>query len=558
MTSTADFVLEQLLHLEIEQWQVFRAQTMPNSGRYRRMQVILSEAQRSHDLLSLQPRVGKFKGKSLVLLTSFLVEIMILTPNALLAQNSQARTAVGGKAFPKGISVEAAMIHDCVPEDSSSVIWRARAGSQVASTVAGGGRIFVATNNERPRDSFLKEDRGVLMCFNTNGTFLWQSSHPRLSKRSFDLPGSPIHCQPSLDGKRVYYLSNRGELVCLDSNGFLDGKNDGPFSGEERQASIDADVIWKLDLVGELGVERRDAHDVGTPISSPLVVGDVVYCLTQHGHHDTLKEENSANHQRRSQSAPSFLGADKITGRILWTSSLPSGQIAYGQWSSPVAALAGGREQIIFPSGDGNLYAFDSAANQVYRFLNLRTISAASRDAGSPIVNQEGIVDWVPLARPTVSSNYLIIGCNWDFEFPGKCPIAAFDLRNQTETNRPIWTFYNDDFMSTFSPALVRNGLVYVLGWRGTLFALALATGKEVWRCDLNDGRASFWGELSTSGDRLFVTSETMLTVFSMGEDAKCLARYRFNGFNPTTPVFEDGILYVGCGDYLYAIRRDD
>jgi hypothetical protein len=47
-----------------------------------------------------------------------------------------------------------------------------------------------------------------------------------------------------VEGKRLYYVSNRGELVCLDTEGFLDGKNDGPFQDETYKGSIDGDIIF--------------------------------------------------------------------------------------------------------------------------------------------------------------------------------------------------------------------------------------------------------------------------------------------------------------------------
>jgi len=59
---------------------------------------------------------------------------------------------------------------------------------------------------------------------------------------------------PNRGGKRLYYVNNRAELVCLDTEGFLDGKNDGPFQDETRKGPTDADIIWKLDMMKELGV----------------------------------------------------------------------------------------------------------------------------------------------------------------------------------------------------------------------------------------------------------------------------------------------------------------
>ena len=34
----------------------------------------------------------------------------------------------------------------------------------------------------------------------------------------------------------------------------MDGENDGPFTSETSQGAQEADVVWKFDMMGELGV----------------------------------------------------------------------------------------------------------------------------------------------------------------------------------------------------------------------------------------------------------------------------------------------------------------
>ena len=213
---------------------------------------------------------------------------------------------------------------------------------------------------------------------------------------------------------------------------------------------------------------------------------------------------------------------------------------------------------MIFPGGDGYLYAYFSASGKIERAIDLRTIAGINEPQGAAEGQLASIPDWVPVASPTIISNLLLIGCNWDFERPGKCPLAAFDLRDRGASRRPKWTFKTDEFESTFSPVVVQDGIAYVLDWKGILFALALDTGTELWRSRLNDGRASLHGELYTAEGKLYVATESMLSVFSQGLHATCLGRYQFDGANPTQPVVEKGVIYVGCGDFVYAIRDQD
>src|SRR5262249_10474464 len=56
----------------------------------------------------------------------------------------------------------------------------------------------------------------------------------------------------------------------------------------------------------------------------------------------------------------SFLAVNKNTGKPAWQSNLPGGGILDGQWGNPAVAEVGGKKQVIFPGGDGWLYAFEA------------------------------------------------------------------------------------------------------------------------------------------------------------------------------------------------------
>ena len=64
-----------------------------------------------------------------------------------------------------------------------NVKWVARLGSQsYGNPIVADGKVFVGTNNERPRDPKQPGDRGVLMVFReSDGEFLWQHTHEKLA-----------------------------------------------------------------------------------------------------------------------------------------------------------------------------------------------------------------------------------------------------------------------------------------------------------------------------------------------------------------------------------------
>src|SRR6266436_6058086 len=125
-----------------------------------------------------------------------------------------------------------------------NVKWVADLGSQsYGNPVVAGGMVFVGTNNEGMRDPKQPGDRGVLMAFKEDtGEFLWQQTHEKLtSGRANDWPYQGVASSPIVEGNRLYYVSNRGVVWCLDINGFANG-NDGPVKDEKLTGPHDADV----------------------------------------------------------------------------------------------------------------------------------------------------------------------------------------------------------------------------------------------------------------------------------------------------------------------------
>ena len=69
----------------------------------------------------------------------------------------------------------------------------------------------------------------LLLCFDIkDGKFLWQHSSEKLpTGRVHDWPLQGVCSTPLVEGNRLWFVTNRGEVRCLDTEGFYDGKNDG-------------------------------------------------------------------------------------------------------------------------------------------------------------------------------------------------------------------------------------------------------------------------------------------------------------------------------------------
>ena len=215
----------------------------------------------------------------------------------------------------------------------ANVKWVAALGSQsYGNPVVAGGMVFVGTNNDGLRDPRQGGDRGVLLALReTDGEFLWQMTSEKLTAgRVNDWPFQGVASSPLVHGDRLYYVNNRAELVCLDTQGFRDGENDGPFKEEAFRSEKDGDVVWKFDMIAEVG---SFPHNLAN--SSPVSFGDLVYVSTANGH-----DESHVNVP--SPGAPSLVAVHRATGKLVWKDADVGPRVLHGQWSSPTVARIGG------------------------------------------------------------------------------------------------------------------------------------------------------------------------------------------------------------------------
>jgi outer membrane protein assembly factor BamB len=265
------------------------------------------------------------------------------------------------------------------PKTGKNIKWVARLGSQTyGNPVVYNGKVFVGTNNgggwiaRYPFDY----DLGALLAFDIkDGKFLWQHSNEKLpTGRVHDWPEQGICSAALVEGDRLYYVTNRGVVTCLDTEGFLDGENDGAVQNEEEAAKTrlevikksnaknkdelavydmnkEADVVWAFDMMKELGVSQ---HNMAS--CSLTDAGNLLFVCTSNG-------VDVEHNYIPAVEAPSFFVMDKKTQKVLWTDKSPGANILHGQWSSPAYGVLGGVPQLLFAGGDGWLYSFAPAGD---------------------------------------------------------------------------------------------------------------------------------------------------------------------------------------------------
>ncbi len=445
----------------------------------------------------------------------------------------------GGSPARNMVSGETNIVSEWDTESGESIKWSAQLGSQTyGNPVVIGGKVFVGTNNQAVRNPKLTGDRGVVMAFRqSDGEFLWQAAHAKLpSGRVNDWPQQGICSGPFVEGDRVYYISNRCEVICTDAEGYRDGENDGPFVAEEHTSEIDEDIIWRYDMMDELDVFP---HNLAT--CSPLVVGDLVFTVTANGVDETHINVPSPD-------APSFIALNKKTGELVWEDASPGEDILHGQWSNPAYAVINGTPQIIFPGGDGWVYAFVPETGELLWKFDCNPKDAVWELGGSGTRNNL-------ISTPVVWDNKVYIGVGQDPEHGESAghwyAIDAGKRGDITESGK-VWHRGGEDFNRTLSTAAIHDGLMYIADLSGFVYCWDALSGEEYWRYD---AFAAIWGSPYYVDGKVYIGDEDGdVAVLKAGKKLELLYETNMETAVYTTPVAKDGVLYVTNQTKLFAI----
>jgi len=418
-----------------------------------------------------------------------------------------------------------------------NIVWSVELGDETfGRPVVVGDAVYVGTDNARHLNPAIEEEAGVLVAFDAkDGRFLWQDIAPRVERglREFLLPSTTS--APYVEGNRLYYVTAECQLRCLDTQGFRDGENNGPYQEEVFQDDAAADIVWELDMCGRLGVFPHEATN-----SEVLPVGDLLMVSTFNG-------QNEGHTRVPSPRAPSLVAVDKRSGEVVWRAIGAGEQVLHGQWSSPVAANVNGRIQVLFGGGDGWLRSYDAASgHEIWRF------NGNPKDA-----------PWLP--RPGVLSRSFIIASpvfadGRVFVAMGQSPghgngpsfIHAISPNGQGDVteSKLLWTCR--EVGRVVGTPIEKDGLLYVGDVGGTVHCLDAATGAHVWKHETN---GAIWGCLLLAGDRLYVGNEEgTMTVLRAGRRKQLLAQIEMDAPLYSPPALIGDALYLATAKRLYLI----
>ncbi|HET8781869.1 MAG TPA: PQQ-binding-like beta-propeller repeat protein, partial [Pyrinomonadaceae bacterium] len=417
-----------------------------------------------------------------------------------------------------------------------NIVWSVELGNEVyGSPVVAGDVVYIGADNTRKMNPAFQDDAGVLLALRVrDGAFLWQDVVPRVERglREFLLPSTTS--VPYIEGDRLYYVTAECQLRCLDTKGFGDGENDGPYREEVFKDNTAADIVWQLDMPA-LGVFPHEACN-----SEVLPLGDLLFVSTSNG-------QNEGHTRVPSPRAPSLIAVNKHSGELMWRAIGAGDKVLHGSWSSPVAINVDGRMQVLFGGGDGWLRAYDAATgHEVWRF------DGNPKDAR-----------WLP--RPGVLSRNFIIASpvfadGRVFLAMGQSPghgnapslVHAISPNGQGDVTKSglLWT--SREVSRVVATPIVKDGLLYVADVGGTVHCLDAETGAQLWKHETND---AIWGSFLLAGGRLYVgNAEGLMTVLRAGRQKEVLAQIEMDAPLYARPAVNGDALYLATSNRLYLI----
>jgi outer membrane protein assembly factor BamB len=448
-----------------------------------------------------------------------------------------------------------------------NVKWAVNLGDAFYSTpTVVGGRLYLGGLDDR---------NGTFTCLDAaSGRRLWQWRAPpravphRIDGFSIGISDMPqdigVCSTAAVEAGRVYFVSNRFEVICLDAAGSKS------HPGEAR-------VLWTFDMWKKLGVFPCDVAN-----GSPLIVGDLLYVPTSNGVDRNTFGDPASEKNRKipAPAAPSLIALDKRDGRLVAIDGTPiMRHILHGQWSAPSLGVVAGRKLVIFGGGDGVCYALEALASVPEKPVRLKTVWSCDcippeykstrgrepigyyclgdkRVRGTLNKNDGKFVGRSEIVATPVFVNdrvYIAIGRD-PAHGRGRGALHCIDPRGHgdvTATGK-LWTYQGLD--RTLSTVSVADGLLYICDVGGRLHCLDASSGKCYW---VHETKCEVWGSTLVADGKVYMPTSRGLWVLAAGKTLKVLTRIPLGAKVYSSPVVANGTMYVATSaGWLWAVRK--
>ena len=450
---------------------------------------------------------------------------------------------------------------------AENLAWEIRLGShQYSIPTIDRGRIYLGVNDGGvTRDGYQSSGGGSVLCLDlATGKPIWELPVPRYAGGTrnpyyFDHWKCGICSGPVVIGDRVYVVSNRGDVLCLDRHGQANG-NTGPFTDEASYMALtgdnrallptDGDIIWRFDMLTECGVIPHD-----TCGSTILFVNGLLYVCTSNG-------VDHGHEEARAPEAPTLIVLDAETGRLVARDREDIGKnLLHGNWSSPSCGEANGKGLVFFGGGDGFVYAFHAIENATPG--EVQTLKRAWRTDASPehfrVRNGEKVpyTTWTnkqpfgpsePIGTPVFHNGKVFIAI-------GQSPVHGLGDGCLTcldaATGAVVWR--TEKLNRSLATVAIADGVLYLPDEANTLHAFDVATGETLWTHDVKS-TVCYANALVADGKIYLGTERGDFWILKAGREKEVLFQTRVPS-PPITVAAADGLLFLPLQNRLQAYR---
>jgi len=426
--------------------------------------------------------------------SSFLRRYAALIPVTIaLAATAAAAQPMGSSDWPQfrgpdrtGVSREAGLLKQW-PANGPALVWNAVGiGEGVGGIAVTGGRIYTTGDSE-----------GLAWLYALNeadGKQVWKAQIGRGGKLGNVFRPSGPRSTPTVDGKRIYVLSQHGELVCFTTEG---------------------KEVWRTDYVKD--------HQGIVPVwgcsESPLIDGEKLIC--------TPGAEDGA-----------LMALDKHTGKLLWKTHVPEGPTGNrGFLGKSGAAYA-------------SLIAIDFEGQRQYVQLASTTLVGVAASDGKLLwrYDRASNTHRINCFTPVYHDGVVFTATAYD--------AGAGAVKLTKEPSGAITAtelFFNTRLKQQHGGMVLVDGYLYGTLESGFLNCIELKTGQVMWQ-ERGPGK----GSITYADGRLYCRSEAKGTVSLVEANPKQYVEHgHFDQPDRTAeaawahPVVVNGRLYLRDQDHL-------
>lgn len=342
-----------------------------------------------------------------------------------------------------------------------------------------------------------------------------------------------IRSSPAVVDNTIYVGSLDGYFYAID---LISGKQQWKFkTGGEKP--IGDTAYWGMKPAGMFMEDLWDCF-LSSPIVSKTHEGLTVYFGSSDGHVYALDGKSGLEKWRF-----------KTKGSIHSSPTLYDGTIFIGGWDTFLYAIDAktGNEKWKFKTGGepamAGIQASPTAANgMVYFGARDAHVYALDADHGELIWKYDAHGSWI-ISSAVVKAGTLYVGTSDSYL------LLALDAK----TGRELFKFKTRGYV--FGTPAIAHGTAYFGDFTGSLYAVDLASGGNLWAGFSTDGRKLHAPSILRRDtlDFMYAAKGNDLSFYPANK--KVMDDFYTLGSIVSSPAVVDGVIYFGCADgYLYAL----